>query len=117
MMCTRCRSITKWIQTGTMRRLRVVSILILTIGLTAQAFGQTLFLDFNTPGQYTANFNPWNDSGGVNAGNYSFTESTTAGVNGSGAVNVFQNTDTTVTYNGGGWNFSTNGAVMVVSAL
>src|ERR1051326_2097198 len=81
------------------------------------AFTQTAFLDFNAAGQYTSNFNPWNDASGVNAGNYGFAESTSAGVNGGGGISVFQSTDTTATYNGGGWNFLTNGAVIVVSAL
>src|SRR5262245_42343123 len=40
--------------------------------LARACFGQTVFLDFNTSGQYTSNFNPWNDAGGVNGGNYSF---------------------------------------------
>ncbi len=78
---------------------------------------QTLLLNFNTSGQYTANFNPWNDSGGANAGNYCFAESGTAGVGGSGGVSVFQNTDTSATYNGASWNFSTSGAALIVSAL
>src|SRR5437764_6164186 len=63
--------------------------------------GQTVFLDFNTPGQYTGNFNPWNDNGGGNGGNYSFAEANSGGVNGSGAVSVFQNNDTTAVYSGG----------------
>ena len=31
-------------------------------------FAQTAFLDFNTVGEYANNFNPWNDTGGVNGG-------------------------------------------------
>jgi hypothetical protein len=58
------------------------------IGFSPLTLGQTVFVDFNTPGQYTANFNPWNDSTGVNAGNYSFSENTSAGVNGSGGVSA-----------------------------
>src|SRR2546421_531744 len=96
---------------------RILCVLMLGWSLSIPAFSQTLFLDFNTTGQYSANFNPWNDSGGANAGNYAFAESTTAGVNGSGGVSVFQSTDTSATYRGGSWNFSTNGAVMVVSAI
>ena len=99
------------------RLLLILRTMICFACLTAPAFSQTLFFDFNTAGQYTANFNPWNDSGGNNAGNYGFTECTGCGVNGSGAVNVFQSTDTSATYNGGSWNFSTNGATLVVSAL
>src|SRR6476646_9710442 len=102
---------------GVLPFLRVVLMMFFVSGLGTSAFGQTLFLDFNTPGQYTANFNPWNDSTGVNAGNYDFAESTSAGVNGGGGVSIFQSTDTTATYNGSGWNFSTNNAVIVVSAL
>ena len=79
---------------------------------------QTVFLNFNTPGQYTNNFNPWNDNGsGGNGGSYSFQENTTDGVGGSGGVSVFANNDTTAAYRSGSWNFSTNGASMVVSML
>ena len=81
------------------------------------ALSQTRFLDFNATGQYSANFNPWNDNGGLNAGNYAFAESATAGVNGSGGVSVFNTNDTSATYNGGSWNFSTNGAAMAVSVI
>jgi PKD repeat protein len=81
------------------------------------AFGQTAFLDFNTVGQYTNNFNPWNDAGGVNGGNYSFMEGPTAGVNGSGGVSVFQSIDTTATYNQGSWDFSANGATITISTM
>jgi uncharacterized repeat protein (TIGR03806 family) len=102
---------------GALPFLRVVAIVLFAVGSGTFAFGQSLFINFNTPGQYTANFNPWNDSSGANGGNYAFAESTTAGVNGSGGVSVFQNTDTTATYNGNGWNFSTNGATLIVSAL
>jgi hypothetical protein len=80
-------------------------------------FAQTVFLDFNTPGQYTGSFNPWNDNGGANGGNYSFTESSSGGVNNGGSVSVFQNNDTTAVYNGGSWDFSTSGASIVVSAM
>jgi len=81
------------------------------------AFGQTVFLDFNTVGQYTSNFNPWNDTAGANGGNYSFQESTSAGVNGSGGVSVFQSSDTTATYNQGSWDFSTSGAAITISTM
>src|ERR1017187_5992471 len=57
--------------------------------------GQTAFFDFNTPGQYTSNFNPWQDNAGVNGGNYSFEESTTGGVGGGGDVSGFRSVDTT----------------------
>jgi uncharacterized repeat protein (TIGR03806 family) len=83
----------------------------------AAGSSQTVFLDFNTPGQYTGNFNSWNDNGGINAGDYSFEENTTAGAGGSGGVSNFQSTDTTATYKSGSFNFATNGAVIVVSTL
>jgi uncharacterized repeat protein (TIGR03806 family) len=102
---------------GVLPFLRVVLLTFSVVGFSPLAIGQTVFVDFNTPGQYTANFNPWNDSTGVNAGNYDFAESTSAGVNGSGGVSVFQSTDTTATYNGSGWNFSANGAALIVSTL
>src|SRR5689334_21078269 len=95
-----------------------LSCLFLCVLLLAPAGqAQTVFLDFNTPGQYTGNFNPWNDSGGVDGGNYAFQESATAGVNGSGGVSVFQSTDTTATYTSGSWDFSTNGATLLLSVL
>jgi hypothetical protein len=82
------------------------------------AVSQTVFLNFNAPGQYTGNFNPWNDNGiGVNGGVYSFEENTTNGVGGSGGVAVFQNNDTTATYKSGSWNLSTNGATVLVLVL
>ena len=87
------------------------------LGLWANAYGQTVFLDFNTAGEYTSNFNPWNDAGGANGGNYSFQESTTGGVGAGGDVSVFANNDTTATYNGGSWDFSTNGASLTVSTM
>jgi uncharacterized repeat protein (TIGR03806 family) len=78
---------------------------------------QTVFLNFNTVGQYTNNFSPWNDNAGVNGGNYSFEENATNGVGGSGGVAVFQDNDMTATYNSGSWNLSTNGATVLVSVL
>jgi hypothetical protein len=78
---------------------------------------QTVFLNFNTAGQYTANFNEWNDTGGVNGGNYSFTESASGGVNDSGCVSVLESSDTTATYKSGSWDFSTNGATVVLSVM
>ena len=79
--------------------------------------GQTVFLNFNAPGQYAGNFNAWNDNAGVNGGNYSFEENSTNGVGGSGGVAVFQSADTTATYKSGSWNLASNGATMVVSLL
>src|SRR5260221_3968558 len=82
------------------------------------SFAQTTFLDFNATGQYTNNFNAWNDNGaGVDAGNYCFTENATAGVGGGRGVNIFQSTDTTATYKSGSWDFSTNGATFILSTL
>jgi hypothetical protein len=78
---------------------------------------QTVFLNFNAPGQYAGNFNAWNDNAGVNGGNYSFEENSTNGVGGSGGVAVFQSADTTATYKSGSWNLASNGATMVVSLL
>src|SRR5260370_42385985 len=66
---------------------------------TAPAWAQTVFLDFNTAGQYATKFNPWNDNGaGGNGGNPSFAEGATSGVGGGGGVSGFQNNDRTATY-------------------
>ena len=79
---------------------------------------QTAFVDFNIAGEYTNNFNPWNDNGsGVNAGNYSFAESASDGVGGSGGVAVFANNNMTATYNAGSWDLSTNGATAMASVM
>src|ERR1700744_138495 len=92
-----------------------VRALTITLFWAVCAHAQTVFFDFNTPGQYLANFNQWNDNGGGNGGNYAFTQSTTGGAGNSGCVSVFQSSDTTATYNAGSWNFSTNGAVIFLS--
>jgi uncharacterized repeat protein (TIGR03806 family) len=92
-----------------------VTLLVLCVAFSAP--GQTAFLDFNTVGQYTNNFNRWNDNGGTNGGNYSFMESLTSGVGGGGGVSVFQSSDTTATYKSGSWDFSTNGATIVLSVV
>src|SRR5258707_7118808 len=82
------------------------------------ALAQTVFFDFNIKGQYTNNFNPWNDNGAHgNGNNYSFAESTNAGAGGSGGVGVFQSNDTTATYKNGSWNFATNNATISLSVL
>ncbi|HEY3860770.1 MAG TPA: chitobiase/beta-hexosaminidase C-terminal domain-containing protein [Verrucomicrobiae bacterium] len=82
------------------------------------AKAQTAFLNFDTIGQYTNNFSPWNDNGnGANGGNYSFEENTTDGVGGGGGVAVYQNNDTTAIYKSGSWNLATNGASVSVSML
>src|SRR5258705_12586581 len=91
------------------RRRPVLAMAIFLFWVTMPAFCQSLFDDFNSAGQYSGNFNPWNDSGGSNAGNYGFTECAACGVNGSGAVSVFQSTDTTAIYNGGGLDFFSGG--------
>ena len=80
-------------------------------------FGQTVSLDFNTTGQYTNNFNPWNDSSGTNGGVYCFTENPAIGVGGGGGVAVFQSTDTTAAFKSESWDFSTNGATVILSVL
>ncbi len=98
-------------------RPRALGPLILACFCATASFGQTVFFDFNTTGQYTNNFNPWNDNGGVNGGNYAYAESTNAGTGGSGGVSVFQTTDTTAIYKNGSWNFSTNGAIITLSTL
>src|SRR5436309_2130978 len=85
------------------------------LGIAARPLpAQTVFLDFNTPGQYTANFNPWDNAG---AGNYNFQESGGGGVGGSGCVSVFQSNDTTAAYKSGSWDFSINGASMTLSTM
>jgi hypothetical protein len=88
----------------------------LGLGL-ANGLAKTVFLDFNTVGQYTNNFSPWNDVGGANGGNGDFQENATNGVGGSGGISIFQSTDTTATYKSGSWNLATNGATIVVSTL
>jgi PKD repeat protein len=81
--------------------------------IAAPTPAQTAFVDFNAPGQYSGNFNPFAGGGA----NFSFAESAAGGVGGSGCVSVFQSIDTTATYNGGSWDFSTNGAAITVSTL
>src|SRR6185436_16350868 len=77
----------------------------------------TAFFDFNTAGQYTNNFNPWAEAGGVNNGNYSFLENQGAGIAGSRAVSVIQNGDTTASCQSASWDFSTNGAALTLSVM
>jgi uncharacterized repeat protein (TIGR03806 family) len=89
---------------------------VLGIGLT-ESRAQNVLLNFNSLGQYTNNFNVWNDNGGVNGSNYCFMESSTIGAGGSGGVNVFQSTDTTAIYKSGSWDFSTNGSTIIASVL
>jgi uncharacterized repeat protein (TIGR03806 family) len=89
---------------------------LLSVGLFSTS-AQTAFLDFNTTGQYTNNFNPWNGSNLTNGGVYSFQESAMAGVGGSGGVSVFQNSDTTAVYKTRSWNFATSGAAIVLSVM
>src|SRR5262245_52452934 len=94
---------------------RIISCLFCAGALSASA--QTVFLDFNSPDQYTNNFNAWNDANGTNGGNYSFSQTTNGGVNGSGAVSVFQSNDTTASYKNDSWDFSTNGATIILATL
>ena len=93
----------------------IISVLFCAASLSVSA--QTVFLDFNSVGQYTTNFNAWNDAGGTDGGNYSFNQTATGGVNNSGAVTVFQSNDTTASYKNGSWDFSTNGAAIILSTL
>src|SRR5258708_13556972 len=83
----------------------------------APGFSQTIFLDFNSTGQYTNNFNPWNDNAGVNSGNTCYSENATAGVGGTRGISVFQSVDTTAIYTNGTWAFSTNAATILMSFL
>jgi hypothetical protein len=88
----------------------------LTFFFALPSRAQTLFLNFNTPGQYAGNFNQWNDNGaGADGGNYSFQESVSGGVGNSGYVSVFRSFDMTATYENGSWDFSTNGATILLS--
>jgi uncharacterized repeat protein (TIGR03806 family) len=94
--------------------IRLFASLFLTL---TSAFGQAIFLDFNSTGQYTNNFNPWNDNGGSNAGNYSFAENLAAGIGGGGGVSILNNNDMTAVYKGRSWNFAVNGATVIASVL
>src|SRR5437016_14375749 len=58
---------------ASLRRLLLLCLMLFLSG-GAECLAQTVFLDFNTVGQYTNNFNPWNDNGGLNGGNYSRSE-------------------------------------------
>jgi hypothetical protein len=99
--------------------LRLLALLWLMISIFggAGALAQTVFLDVNTAGQYTNNFNPWNDNGGIDGGNYAFAESASAGVGGGRGVARAQSTDTTTTYKSSSWDFSTNGATFFLSIM
>jgi uncharacterized repeat protein (TIGR03806 family) len=83
-----------------------------------RSHAQTAFVNFNTVGEFTNNFNSWdNGNNGLNAGNDAFEESTNDGVGGSGGVAVYQSVDTTATYKTGSWNLATNGATIIASVL
>ncbi len=102
------------------RRLRTARVLlpVLLTVYAAPGFAQSVFLNFNTVGQYTNNFNAWQDNGsGTDGGAYSFMESATAGAGGGRGISVFANNDTTATYKSGSWNLSTNGANATVSVM
>lgn len=88
----------------------------LGLGLMS-SFSQTAFLDFNTAGDFTNNFNLWNDVGGANGGNYAFAENPSVGVAGSRGVSLISNSDTTAAYRSGSWNFAVSGATLIVSTL
>ncbi len=98
-------------------RKTVALLTVLALCFCCQSRAQTAFLDFNTTAQFTNNFSRWNDSNGVNGGNYAFMEAGGAGVGASRGVSVFQNTDTTATYNSGSWDFSTNGAAIIICVM
>ncbi|HUD49296.1 MAG TPA: PA14 domain-containing protein [Candidatus Baltobacteraceae bacterium] len=100
-----------------LRYLRPICLVLWLVLFAGEAKAQTAFVNFNTVGEYTNNFNPWNDNAGVNGGNYSFEENTTNGVGGSGGVAVYQNNDMTAAYKSGSWNLSSNGATVLVSVL
>jgi hypothetical protein len=76
---------------------------------TGSGWSQTLLLDFNTPGQYTGNFN--NPGTGS-----SCTETNAGGVTNSGALLVTGG-DGNATYNASSWDFSTNTAYISVSMM
>jgi Immunoglobulin domain len=81
---------------------------VLTVNTNASE-GQNLLLNFNTPGQYTGNFN--------NPGTASpCTETNAGGVTNSGAILV-TGADGNATYNAGTWDFSTNTAWINVSMM
>jgi hypothetical protein len=96
---------------------RLFLFLCMSVLAARQSSAQTAFFDFNTVGEFTNNFNSFNNGGGLNAGNDAFEESTNDGVGGSGGVAVYQNVDTTATYKTGSWNLATNGATIIASLL
>ena len=99
-------------------RSKTLVIIVLSQIIFISGMAQTVFLDFDTAGEYTNNFNPWNDNGnGADGGAYAFTENLTAGVGGSGGVNVITTNDTTTTYSSGSWDFSAQGANITESVL
>ncbi|HEX3987943.1 MAG TPA: immunoglobulin domain-containing protein, partial [Verrucomicrobiae bacterium] len=92
--------------------------LLLGLALSPVAgIAQTTFLNFDAPGQFTGNFSLWEDVGGVNGNNYSFEENSADGVGGGGGISVYQNNDTTASYNAGSWNISADGAAIIESML
>ena len=87
-------------------------------GITSQvADAQAVFLNFDSAGQYTNNFNAWNDVGGTDGGNSCFEQTDAVGVGASGGMSVFQSTDTTATYKTRSWDFSAAGAGLNLSVL
>jgi Glycosyl hydrolases family 39 len=84
-------------------------ILFLSVFFVRSITAQSLLLDFNTPGQYTDNFN------NPNSGN-PCTETNAGGVGNSGALLVTGG-DGNATYNASSWNFATNGATISASLM
>jgi hypothetical protein len=92
---------------------RLICLTTLFLFSARRSMAQTAFVDFNSVGEYTNNFFPF-DNG---ATGFSFEENTTNGVGGSGGVAVDAIIDTTATYTNRSWNLATNGATVIVSVL
>jgi hypothetical protein len=97
---------------GKLRRRTVwvrLAVLFLLAFVSKSAVAQNLSLDFNTPGQYTGNFNNPNTASPC-------TETNAGGVGNSGALLVTGG-DGNATYSAGNWNFASNGASISVSMM
>ncbi len=88
--------------------MRFAAFLLLVL-LSKSVVAQNLLLDFNTPGQYTGNFNNPTTASPC-------TETNAGGVGNSGALLVTGG-DGNAIYNSGTWNFSSNGAAISVSLM
>lgn len=86
--------------------LALVAVLCLAAG---PGWSQTLLLDFNSPGEYTGNFNNPDTASPC-------TETNAGGVTNSGALLVTGGDDN-ATYNASSWDFSTNTAWISVSVM